>query len=357
MDFSLSADQLALRELTAKLLGDRCTPEHLTAVGATDDGIDRDLWSAMAKAGLTGIGLPDSYGGGGLGFLEVAIVAEEVARHAAPVPALATMVLGAAPIAALGTEAQRERWLPGVADGTVLLTAALQEVAGDPDRPGCRVDASTGRLHGEKVCAPMGHVADGFVVSTSGGSLYLVERNAPGLSIERQQTTSGLPDARLVLDGTPGERLGAADALPWLLLRARCVIAVMTAGLCDRALRLTAAYAKDRVQFERAIATFQAVSQRAADAYIDTEAIRLTAWQAAWRIDAGLPADQQVLTAKFWASEGGQRVVHAAAHIHGGVGVDRNYPLHRYFLWAKQLELTLGSATPSLLNLGRQLAG
>ena len=98
------------------------------------------------------------------------------------------------------------------------------------------------------------------------------------------------------------------------------------------------------------------MSQRAADAYIDTEAVRLTAWQAAWRLDRGLPAAEQVAIAKFWASEGAQRVVHAAHHLHGGVGVDRDYPLHRYFLLVKQAELALGSATPSLQRLGRLLA-
>ena len=111
-----------------------------------------------------------------------------------------------------------------------------------------------------------------------------------------------------------------------------------------------------RFKFERAIATFQAVSQRAADAYIDTEAIRLTAWQATWRLAHDLRAAEQVATAKFWAAEGGQRALHAAQHIHGGVGVDRNYPLHRYFLAGKQLELSLGSATPQLLRLGRLIA-
>ena len=128
------------------------------------------------------------------------------------------------------------------------------------------------------------------------------------------------------------------------------------AGLCDAAVRLTADYAKERVQFERPIATFQAVGQRVADARIDAEGVRLTAWQAAWRLDAGLPAAEQVAAAKYWAAEGGQRVVHAAQHVHGGVGVDRDYPLHRYFLAAKQLELDLGGAAVSLVRLGRMLA-
>ena len=126
--------------------------------------------------------------------------------------------------------------------------------------------------------------------------------------------------------------------------------------MCEEALRLTAEYTKTRKQFDQPIAMFQAVGHRAANAYIDTEGIRLTTWQACWRLAEGLPAEAAVAVAKFWAAEAGQRVVHAAQHLHGGVGVDREYPLHRYFLWAKQLELTLGGATRQLLRLGKLLA-
>ena len=130
----------------------------------------------------------------------------------------------------------------------------------------------------------------------------------------------------------------------------------MGVGIARAAFEFASDYAKERVQFERPIATFQAVGQRVADARIDAEGVRLTAWQAAWRLDAGLPAAEQVAAAKYWAAEGGQRVIHAAQHVHGGVGVDRDYPLHRYFLAAKQLELDLGGAAVSLVRLGRMLA-
>ena len=134
---------------------------------------------------------------------------------------------------------------------------------------------------------------------------------------------------------------------------ATTALCVQEAGACAAALELTAEYTKTRVQFDKPIATFQAVGQRAADAYVDTEAIRLTAWQAASRLAAGLPAASEVAVAKYWAAEGGQRVVHAASHLHGGVGVDRDYPLHRYFLLTRQIELTLGGANESLRRLGR----
>jgi alkylation response protein AidB-like acyl-CoA dehydrogenase len=192
-------------------------------------------------------------------------------------------------------------------------------------------------------------------VSAADG-LYVVERDADGVLVEAAVSTAGHLEARITFDGAPAARLGGLDLLDKLLEHGATACAVMMAGVCERALQLTADYTKTRVQFERPIASFQAVSQRAADAYIDTEAVRLTAWQAAWRLHEGLPSAEQVATAKYWASEGGQRVVAAAHHLHGGMGVDRDYPLHRCFLWAKQLELSLGSAMPSLVRLGKLLA-
>ncbi len=157
-------------------------------------------------------------------------------------------------------------------------------------------------------------------------------------------------DARLggVSDG--------AAVIEFLVQRSTAALALVQAGAAAASVSLMAEYTKTREQFGKPIATFQAVGQRAADAYVDAEAIRLTAWQAAWRLAEGLPADKEIAVAKFWAADGGQRVVHAAVHLHGGVGVDREYPLHRFFLNTKHIELTLGGATDQLLRLGATLA-
>src|SRR5439155_1581127 len=168
-----------------------------------------------------------------------------------------------------------------------------------------------------------------------------------GVTLERQLATNREPQARLVLDGAPGDALPGAD-VGWLVERALVGLSAMQLGVTERALRLTAGYTARREQFDRPIASFQAVHQRAADAYIDVEAIRLTTWQAAWRLSAGLPATAEVAVAKFWASEAAHRVVYAAQHLHGGIGVDVDYPLHRYYPWAKQIELPLGSGTRQL---------
>ena len=209
------------------------------------------------------------------------------------------------------------------------------------------------------VVRPRAKASDGAV---SGIAAFIVDTGADGVALTRQTTTTGRPEAIVDLDGVrvgadrlvlgeEAERSRRDHAHHGVRATALCV---QEAGACASALDLTAEYTKTREQFDRPIATFQAVGQRAADAYIDTEAIRLTAWQAASRLAEGLPAAAEVAVAKFWAAEGGQRVVHAAQHLHGGMGVDRDYPLHRYFLLTRQIELTLGGANESLRRLGRR---
>ena len=369
MDFALTEEQQATRDLAHKILTDRETHEHLKEIEAGGEGFDRDTWAELAKAGLLGIALPEDVGGSGLGFVALCQLLEEVGRTVAPVPVVPTVVLGGLPIAHFGSKEQRERWLPGVVDGETVLTAALVELGTDPLHPTTSAtrDGSGFRLDGVKVCVPAGLIADHVLVpaaSTDGSiGLFVVEPDANGVTVERQDTTSGIPQARIELDGVAVDEAdtlhyggSGGEALEWIIERATAAMCAVATGVGEQALKMTAEYTKTREQFDRPIATFQAVGQRAADAYIDTEAIRLTALQAAWRLEEGLPASAEVAVAKFWAADGGQRVVHAAQHLHGGIGVDRDYPLHRYFLWAKELELTLGGATPQLLKLGGILA-
>jgi len=370
MDFALTEEQEATRDLAHQILTDRETHEHLKELEAGGEGFDRSTWAELAKAGLLGIALPEGAGGSGLGFVALCRLFEEIGRTVAPVPVLPTVVLGALPIAQFGSEAQKQQYLPGVVAGDTVLTAALVETGTDALHPTAtaRPDGDGWRVDGVKTCVPAGLVAERVVVPASAGDngaivVLIVDPSANGVTRERQDTTSGIPEARLELDGVQvagSDVLGDADSgaaiVEWIVERATAAMCSIATGVCEQALKMTAEYTKTREQFERPIATFQAVGQRAADAYIDTEAIRLTALQAAWRLEEGLPAATEVAVAKFWAADGGQRVVHAAQHLHGGIGVDRDYPLHRYFLWAKELELTLGGATPQLLKLGEILA-
>jgi alkylation response protein AidB-like acyl-CoA dehydrogenase len=365
LDFGFSDDQEALRDLAVKILTDLVTHERLTEIGASEDWFDRRAWQALADAGLLGIGLPEAYGGGGLGFLEVCIVAEQVGATVAPVPMVPTAV-AALTIAEFGDDEQRARWLPGAANGETILTLALQEPNNDdPTAPTTRADVGRDgwRLSGTVHCVQAAHLAAGMLVAARTGvgvGLFLVDPHGDGVTRTRAVATNGEPVFHLDLDGASGEPLGdpvdGVRVITWTVEHALAALCVVQVGVSERSLRMTAEYASTREQFGHPIAGFQAVSQRAADAYIDTEAMRLTAWQAAWRVAVGLPAADEVAIAKFWAADGGQRVAHAAQHLHGGLGIDVDYPLHRYFQWSKAIELTLGSATRQLVRLGASIA-
>jgi alkylation response protein AidB-like acyl-CoA dehydrogenase len=383
MDFSYSEEQEAVRQLAGQIFSERSTHERLKQVEATvgDDGpIDRELWKELANAGLLSIHLGEDVGGAGLDFVAACLVIEAAGRTAAYVPVVETMVYGALPLDRFGTDAQRKTWLAGVAGGETIITAAMAELVGEVIVPGGAEPTTTATaqadgswvLSGTKACVPAALVADAILVpatcqtangATTGAGVFIVEPGAEGVTLTRQTTTTGRPEAIVELDGVRlgvdrlvGEGADGAAIVDCITEYATTALCIEEAGVCATALELTAEYTKTRVQFEKPIATFQAVGQRAADAYVDTEAIRLTAWQAAARLAAGLPASSEVAIAKYWAAEGGQRVVHAASHLHGGVGVDRDYPLHRFFLLTEQIELTLGGANESLRRLGRILA-
>jgi 3-oxocholest-4-en-26-oyl-CoA dehydrogenase beta subunit len=367
MDFSFSEEQQEIQGLAAQILGDKVTHERLKEVEASPEWFDRDVWAELAKAGLVGIALPEDAGGGGFGILEAALVLEEIGRTVAPVPYYATVVLGAMPIAEFGSAEQRKRLLPGVAEGETILTAALAEdLNPDPGHPTTTAtqDGDRWKVTGVKILVPAAHLAAAILVpaATGGGTVgvFLVDPKGSGVELERLITTSGEPQFKVTLNNADGEPLGDPAAglaiVDSIVEQATAALCAIQLGVCEQALKMTAEYTSTREQFERPLAAFQAVAQRAADAYIDTEGVRLTAWQAVWRLAEGLPAANELAVAKFWAAEGGQRVVHAAQHLHGGIGVDVDYPLHRYFLWAKQCELSLGSATPQLVKLGKALA-
>lgn len=370
MDFSFSEEQQAVQGLAAQIFEGQATAERVREVEAGAERFDRELWAELAKAGLLGIALPESVGGAGLGLVEALLVQEEAGRRVAPTPLWPTVFLGALPIAEFGSDALQQAWLPGVVAGDVILTGAFEEFgANDPLRPGvtaARVDGGWA-LAGAKPAVPNPNLADRILVSavTGEGTLgvFLVDPAADGVSVLTEEATNRQIHGELALDAVVvpdadvvGDPAGGAEVIEWLLARAKLGLAALTVGVCEQALRATAEYTSERHQFGRPLSTNQGVALRAADAYIDTEAMRATLWSAAWRLTEGLPAEQEVAIAKWWATEGGHRVVHSTQHLHGGIGADIDYPLHRTFLWAKQAGDTFGGASHTLVGLGADLA-
>jgi alkylation response protein AidB-like acyl-CoA dehydrogenase len=365
MDFTLTSEQDELAALARQILADKVTTERLREIEAAGNRFDPALWAELAKAGVLSAALPEAAGGSGLGLLEQCSVLIELGRTVAPVPYLASIVLGASALAEFGRPEPAAR----AAQGDLIVTAALAEdEQGDPAMPGtvARPAAGGWQLTGTKTTVLAGLSAGLFLVpasTPSGVAVFAVEPGDDGVSVRAQQVTGGDGTAVLELAAAaiPDQRIvGGIAAGPavvsWLMARATIGLCALQLGVAERALELTAAYARTREQFGKPIGSFQAVAQRLADAYIDVEGMRLTLWQAAWRAAEGLACDTEVATAKFWAADGGHRVAHSAVHIHGGVGIDTDGDIHRYFAAAKHNEFALGGATAQLRQIGAALA-
>ncbi|MDH3705826.1 MAG: acyl-CoA/acyl-ACP dehydrogenase, partial [Acidimicrobiia bacterium] len=346
-------------DLASQILTDKLDIERLREIEATDDWFDRDAYAELARTGLVGIALTEAVGGGGQDLVAWSQVLRAQGASVAPMPLLPTM-LGSLAIDQLGSDEQRRRLLPGVVDGSRVLAVADQEPNDEDVRaPGARV--ADGALTGTKIVVEFGAVADQLVVSALDDSgqprLWLVEADARGISRTRSTSTRLEPLFQLDFDATPAEPLGGDGAVDWLVDRHLLALCSTQVGVSETALKMTAEYTSQREQFGRPVATFQAVTQRLADQYINVNGIRLTTAAAIWRLANGVDAADAILVAKWWASERAQDVVHATQHCHGGMGVSVDYPLFRYTLWSKHLTVSLGGGTRQLRALGARLAG
>ena len=376
MDFTFNDEQTAVCEAAVSIFSGLVDPDRVQEVEQSVDRVDAALWAELAKADLLGLAVPEAHGGGGFGMVELSLVLEAQGGVVAPVPVWATLVLGALPVAEFGSAALQAELLPGVVAGDVVLTAALADVANDIAVGGTGRPSVTGTpspdggltLSGTAFAVPYAHVAGRVLipVATADGLVVAaVDPTAAGVTVERAETTNREIHPHLHLDGVTvpadgllagGDGTRGGEVLDWMLERAWSGLCALQVGITEAALSQTAEYLNTREQFGVPLATFQATKMRAADAAIDTEAVRVTAWQAAWRLDHGLDARREVNVAAWFAAEAGQRVVFATQHLHGGIGADISYPIHRYFLWGKQIELLLGSPSAQLARLGRQVA-
>ena len=368
MDFEQTADGTEVAGLARIILEKHCTPARLKAVDQEATHFDHDLWRRFADSGLLSLTVPEVHNGSDLGLVELCGVLVEVGRRVAPLP-LAVHAVTAMAIARFGNAPQQARWLPvGGLGEFILATALSEERMHVPTDPITRAENDGARwlLTGSKAVVPAGPLADLFVVpaeTVQGLTVFLVHADDPGVVVVPQQVSGHEVAARLELDraavpldrvlGTIGD---GRQVVEWLAQHLTVAFCAQQLGTLEGALELTSAYASTREQFGRPIGTFQAVSQRLADAYIDVLGARLTLWQAAWRLDEGLSAVREVAVAKLWAADAGHRVAHTTVHVHGGVGIDLDGEAHRYFTAAKRLEFTLGGATEQARTIGAHLA-
>jgi 3-oxocholest-4-en-26-oyl-CoA dehydrogenase beta subunit len=373
MDFNLDEDLQALGGLAAEIFDDLADTDRVRAVEAGragQDRVDDALWAALGQAGLLALTVPEEYGGAGLGLDALAVVLEEQGRHVAPVP-LWSAAVAAEAVARFGTAEQRAAVLPGVAAGEARIALALEEYEGaEPESPrtSAVADGSGYLLTGVKAVVPTVAGADRILVSATaeaGPGLFLVAADAACLTVERSDTTMYDLAGEVLLDGVRAEAVGTPGdgALGVTLRVAAIALAALQVGVADGALGLAASYLSTREQFGRPLGTFQAVQHQLADCWIDIDAMRVTLWQAlasdavdSTGTDPLRAAERAAWVAKWWCDQAGLDVVHRTQHVHGGMGIDTDYPVHRHFLWGKQLSSTLGGASSALAGLGSLLA-
>jgi alkylation response protein AidB-like acyl-CoA dehydrogenase len=348
VDFQLDETEQAVADLAADVLGKPTEPDA--------------VWPSMAATGLLGLALPKSCAGDGLGPLATALVLTEVGRAAAVVPALSTLALGVLPIAAIGTREQQENLLPPVADGLRLFTAALNEV-GDPlpatPRTTARPDGTAFLVSGTKVCVPYAESAHRVLVTAAlpggGAAVLLVDPGADGVAVDRVPSSGTAPEYRLRMVDARADLLGdgtGGHAVPRLNAFALAGACALGDGLLAGALDLTSGHVGGREQFGRPLAAFQAVAQQIADVHIASRTLHLVARSACWRLDTGRPADADLDVAAYWLAEELLPAVHTCHHLHGGLGVDVTYPMHRYYAQARDLTRFVGGVGSRLDRLG-----
>lgn len=371
MEFSFSEDQNAIRDLAGQIFGDRATDEFLLEFARSGETYDETLWQTLAEQGLLGIAIPESAGGTGLGLIELCLVLEEQGRRVAPLPLYASLVLGGLPLAAFGSEEQQQRFLQPLAGGAIKLSAAIAEVgmnAAVATAVSAQRNGDDWVLNGSLAAVPDGAVANYILVpaATAGGesTFFIVDTGAPGVEVKPVEIgLSGERAAHLSLNGAHvaddavlGAQGQGEEILEWLLQRANIGHCALQVGVTEEAMKRTAAYVSERKQFGIPLGTFQALAMRMADSYIDVEGIRSTYWLALWRLSENKDARAEVRAAKWWACDAAHRIVSTSQHLHGGMGADVEYPIHRFFLLAKLISYSLGNASQQLEQLGRLLA-
>ncbi|PTR20668.1 acyl-CoA dehydrogenase [Rhodococcus sp. OK519] len=362
MNFTYDEELIDARDLARSIFTRESTLERIREVDDSGDGFDLRLWGELAKAGLLGVALPESVDGAGLGFGGLCSVLIEQGAHLAQVPVWTTVV-AAMTLLEFGPADLAAQIVPTVVDGRTRITVAVEEFGSyDCSTPRCsaRRESDSWKLSGAKAVVPSFKGADLVMVSAemgSGPGLFLIEADTAGVRWEAVDTTGRDGSGNLLLENATAVLVGEgrSGVLGWALERARVAVAALQLGVAERSLELSAKYVTSREQFGRPLGTFQAVQHQLADSYMGIDAMRVCLWRAVEAIDSDERDETASRIAKWWSDEQGAKVVDTTVHVHGGVGVDVDSPIHRYYLWGHQLARTLGGARSELSGLGAAL--
>lgn len=333
MEFGPSEEQMLLKESISRYLVDNGALERIHDFADKGENRAEDIWSGLCNLGLPGLLIDEKHGGVGLDLIDAALVSETLGHHVAPVPFVSTMVMVPLAIASAGSEAQQSKWLPALADGSLIVGAAVTEVV--HSRHDARMQWDGAALNGKSLFV-LDFEADLYLVADTGRALYMVDANAPGLERRLLNTIDQTRRVgELVFDNVTAELLpGSSDpeVCTSIIDAARIILAADTLGAAQNMLNQAVAYSLQREQFGRVIGSFQAVKHMCAEMAAELEPCRAMVWYAAYAFDA-IP-DEARLTAchtKAHLSEVGKFVAKTATEVHGGIGFTHELGLHYWF--------------------------
>ena len=364
MDLSLSEEQEMLKKMARDFLTNRCPKTLVKEMEASEKGYLPELWQEMAGLGWMGLVLPEKYGGGGMSFLDLSVLLEEMGRSCLPGPFLSTVVLGSLPILDIGNEEQKGEYLPKIASGEAIFTLALTEPNAKYDAASIAVKATADNndyiINGTKLFVPDAHIADYLLCvartnklakSENGITIFLVDAKSPGISCAVLKTIASDKLCEVVFDQVRVPKkniLGQLDQgwseVQKIIERAAVAKCCETLGGIQQMLEMTVDYAKERKQFDRPIGSFQVIQHYCANMATDVDGSRFSTYQAAWTLSEGLPCTKEVAIAKAWLSEACKRVTAMAHQIHGAIGVTIDHDLQFYTRRASAAEAAFGDA-------------
>ncbi len=361
MDFNLNEEQEMLKKMARDFLADKCPKALVRQMEKDERGYSPELWQEMAGLGWMGLTFPEKYGGSGMGFLDLAVLLEEIGRAALVSPFFATVILAGLPLLDAGSEEQKRQFLTGIASGKTIMTLALTEEDGQHEprsiKTGAMADGESYRINGTKLFVPDAHVADYIICAARTGqaendvTLFIVDAKTPGISLTPLQTIAGdkqfevaFHNVRVPAASMLGKLNGGWDILDPLLAKAAVARCCGMVGGMQRIQEMTVEYARTRKQFDKPIGVQQIVQHYCVMIATDVDGARFMTNQAAWALNEGRPAAKEVAMATAWASEAFGRVTTLAHQVHGAIGVTQDHDLQFYTRQGKAADLTFGDA-------------
>jgi len=365
MDLALSEEQEMLKTMARDFLTDKLPKTVVKETEESELGYSPELWKEMAGLGWMGLAFPEKYGGSDMSFLDLAVLLEEMGKACLPGPYFSTVILGGLTILDIGTEEQKEEYLPKIASGESIFTLALTEPSARYDATAIETKATAEKdayiINGTKLFVPDAHVADYILVVArteakakpeEGITIFIVDAKSPGISYTVLKTIANdklcevvFGQVKIAKENILGQLNQGWKEVQKIIQRAAVAKCCEMVGCIQQALDMTVDYAKERKQYDRPIGSFQVIQHYCADMATDVDGTRLSTYQAAWMLSEDLPCTKEVAIAKAWAGEACQRVMALAHQIHGAIGVTIDHDLQYYTRRAKAAEVSFGDAS------------